>query len=146
MRSTARRPASSASRLDALERDALVAALQADFSQHGAAAIRDLREQRPGEYMRALAALTPDALDGIARTAGGRVKDNCDFTDDELNALIWHSLAKEGIGDAQLADILGNWARFFDAFAETDLWKRCREANRIPDAPRIGGKTNEATR
>jgi hypothetical protein len=143
---TRKTPQQRSTRIDTLERDALVAALQADFRQHGAAAIRDLREQRPGEYMRALAALTPAALDGIARTAGGRVKDNCDFTDDELNSLIWHSLAKEGIGDAQLADIAGNWAAFFDAFAETDLWKRCRAANRIPDAPCIGGKINEATR
>lgn len=125
-----------ASRLADLEREALVTALQADFSQHGAAAIERLRTERPDEYIRALSALTPEALDGLAHKAD-RAKDLCEFTDDELNALIWHGLAKEGIGDDQLSDIVDNWARFFDAFAETEIWKRHRAANRIPDAPRI---------
>ena len=55
-------------------------ALADDFADHGKAAIKNMREDKPAEYIRAIASLMPKELE-ISRPLD-------DVSDDELNAAI----------------------------------------------------------
>ena len=53
--------------------------LQADWRNHSARAIEDVRRKKPDAYLKVVASLLPKIV---------RVEDGCDLTDDELTARI----------------------------------------------------------
>lgn len=89
-------------RLARIERDEVLSALIIDFHRHGAAAIQRLRQEKPEEYLRLAASVLPDDF----RVAGGGFRD---LTDDELKAVIWCSLVREGIDEQRLGGIVEAW-------------------------------------
>lgn len=91
-----------APRLARIERDEVLAALVADFRRHGGEAIRRMREDAPEEYCRLVASVMPEAF----RKASGDLRE---MTDDELHALIWSGLLRQGIDEPRLAEIVDAW-------------------------------------
>lgn len=91
-----------APRLARIERDEVLAALVADFRQHGADAIRRMREETPEEYCRLVASVMPEAF----RQGVGDLRE---MTDAELHAVIWSGLLRPGIDEARLGEIVDAW-------------------------------------
>lgn len=118
-------------RLVEMEREALLAVVEADFRQHGAAAIEQLRAESAGEYLRLVAALHPAEIKSIVQRQAPP-----DFSDEELRALLWQELAEDGIGPERLAEITDRWADFFAAFTGTVAWAKLTDGCRIPAPPR----------
>lgn len=61
--------------------EAFLDALQADFAEHGVAAIQKVRTDRPHEYLKVVASILPKELNVNQNALG-------DMTDDELVGLI----------------------------------------------------------
>lgn len=89
------RPKSSRNKLG----EAFVEALKEDFDEHGIAAIRVVRAEKPDQYLKVIASLLP-------KDVNLNVSDNSEMTDDELAQRV-RDLAAQlspfligGIGDA----------------------------------------------
>jgi hypothetical protein len=92
--------------LAGLEWDAFVAAFHDDFKRNGAGFLEKARQERPGEYLKVVAALMPEAL---ATDSRGHLRE---LTDDGLHALIWRGLVQEGIDETRLREITAAWHRW----------------------------------